>query len=866
MSLVFSIPESIINKAETSIFRIDRSVHFLWPALFTNILKGSSIMQRKNIEIPVIGMSCANCAANLERVLKKQDGVNSCSVNFAAERAGIEYDNEITDIKQIVGAVRETGFDVPLVESVFGISGMSCANCAANIERILNTKTDGIISATVNFATERLNIKYVLGAADEDIIRKTVENAGFSLFEIKETANDAGSEVEDPEKMARLRETADQKRKFLVGAVFTVPLFVLSMANDFGLLPNSGHSDGSLLLNWLFFMLATPVQFYTGIDFYRAGYRSLRSGAANMDVLVALGSSTAYFFSAAILFFPSISDHVYFETSAIIITLIRLGKMLESGTKGKTGEAIRKLMNLSPKTALLIVKGAEKEIPLKDVRVGDILLVKPGASVPVDGTVLEGASGVNESMLTGESMPADKKPGDSVTGGTVNCEGMLVVRAEKVGKDTALAGIIRMVQEAQGSKAPVQAVADRVASVFVPAVITIALAVFIIWFSVTGDITFSMMRLVAVLVIACPCALGLATPTAVMAGTGKGAECGILFRNASALQKVAACDTAVLDKTGTITSGKPRVSGIHAINGFTENEVLVMAASVEKYSGHPLASAITERAYDSGLELKDAADFVSESGSGVSGTVDGKRIMAGKPDWFYEKGIDISGISEFQELYYKNGESVAVITADGTVTGLIGIADTLRHDAADSVKRLEKEGLDVLMLTGDSEQAAISTGKKAGIDKVYSGVRPEEKTDIVRQLRHSGKKVIMVGDGINDAPALAEADAGMAMGSGTDVAIETADIIITGSSLSAVPLAVRLGKRTMAAIYQNMFWAFFYNIILIPVAAGALYSIESLPVMFRQLHPMLAAFAMAFSSISVVSNSLRLYRTPVDKI
>lgn len=822
-------------------------------------------MQPKTSEIPVTGMTCANCAANIERVLKKQEGVISCSVNFAAERARIEYDNEKTGLREIVESVKKAGFDVPLKESVFGVSGMTCANCAANIERILNRKTDGIINASVNFASERLSVRYASSVTDDDMIAKAVEKAGFTIFALNDSEN--GTE-DDPEKAARLKESMDQRKKFIAGAVFTVPLFILSMANDFGFFGAFDHSGKNYLLNWLFFGLATPVQFYTGIDFYRAGYRSLASGAANMDVLVALGSSTAYFFSVIVLFFPSVSDHVYFETSAIIITLIRLGKMLESGTKGKTGEAIRKLMDLSPKKALVLVNDSEKEIQLKDVKVGDILLVKPGASIPVDGTVVKGASGVNESMLTGEPLPADKKPGDMVTGGTVNCEGMLVIKAEKIGKDTALAGIIRMVQDAQGSKAPVQAVADRVAAVFVPAVIIIAVSTFFIWLSVTGDLTFSMLRLVAVLVIACPCALGLATPTAVMAGTGKGAECGILFRNGAALEKISGCDTAVLDKTGTITSGKPEVSRILASDGFTVDEILLMAASVEKYSGHPLASAIVRKATGAGLnpDLYEAENFISESGAGVSGTVEGKRIMTGRPEWFLEKGADLSGLSEEPELSCNRGESVAVVSIEGKISGLIGISDTLRHDAADAVKKMKQQGLSVVMLTGDSEKAAASVGKKTGIDEIYSGVRPEGKIDVVKKLKENGRKVLMVGDGINDAPALAMADASMAMGSGTDVAIETADIIITGSSLGTVPLAVRLGRRTMAAIYQNMFWAFFYNIILIPVAAGALYSIESLPLMFRELHPMLAAFAMAFSSISVVSNSLRLYRTPREKI
>ncbi|WP_027359516.1 heavy metal translocating P-type ATPase [Desulforegula conservatrix] len=821
-------------------------------------------MASKKSDLPVIGMTCANCAANIERVIRKMEGVVSCNVNFAAERVLVEYDDVKVALPDLIEAIKKAGFSVPVLESVFGVSGMTCANCALNIERILSRKTEGVLRASVNFATERLTVEHLAYSSCFEDIEKAVQKAGFRIFPIEKTETD-DDDGADPEKAAREKEAKDQKKKFIVGAIFTLPLFLISMASDFGLLGMTVHGGLAVYLKWFYFILATPVQFYTGIDFYRAGYRSLRSGSANMDVLVALGSSTAYFFSVAVLIFPAISDHVYFETSAIIITLIRLGKMLEAGTKGKTGEAIRKLMNLTPKTALLIENGIEREILLKDVRAGDTLIIKPGASIPVDGLVSDGASGVDESMLTGEPLPVDKKKGDKVTGGTINCDGVLRIVAEKVGKDTALASIIRMVQEAQGSKAPVQAIADKVAGIFVPAVIIIASATFFTWFAVTGDFTFSMMRLVAVLVIACPCALGLATPTAVMAGTGKGAECGILFRNGSALEKVAACDTVVLDKTGTITSGKPQVSRIFSMNT-DEKELIEMAASVEKNSGHPLAEAIVKKAEAEGLIIYETKDFLSHSGFGVSGTVNGSIIMAGKIEWFLEKGMELSGIKEESELCYGRGESVVAVAVNEKITGLIAISDTLRHDAAIAVDDLKNIGLNVVMLTGDSLPAAEAVASKIGIAQIYAGVTPEGKAEVVKNLKNEGKKIIMAGDGINDAPALAMADAGLAMGSGTDVAIETADVIITGSSLCTIALGVRLARKTMSVIYQNLFWAFFYNIILIPVAAGALYSLESMPLMLRQLHPMLAAFAMAFSSISVVSNSLRLYRTRRENI
>jgi len=620
-------------------------------------------------------------------------------------------------------------------------------------------------------------------------------------------------------------------------------------------------------VNWLFLALATPVQFYTGWDYYVGGFKSLKNGSANMDVLVAMGSSVAYFYSLALLFYPSLGQHVYFETSAVIITLIKLGKMLESRTKGRTGGAIRKLMGLRPKTAAIVVDGEEQVIPLAAVKVGDLVLVRPGERIPVDGVVMEGESSVDESMLTGEPIPVDKGPEDKVIGGAVNGEGLLKFEAKKVGKDTALAQIIRLVQEAQGSKAPIQAIADRVASVFVPGVMGIALCTFILWWMAGGEFVPAMIRMVAVLVIACPCALGLATPTAIMAGTGKGAEKGVLFKNSEALEMAARLNTIVLDKTGTLTVGKPSVVDISVAEGFegVENELLKMAASVEKGSEHPLGRAIVEEAHNRRIALLEPSSFKALRGHGVTARIEGHGLVqVGKPAWLRETGIGISRDVEDQIRSLEDqGKTLMVVASDNRFAGIIGLADTLKAESAEVVAELRHEGLKVVMLTGDNARAARVIAGKAGIDEVAADVLPDEKEGKIQELQAKGEKVGMVGDGINDAPALARADVGLAIGTGTDVAIETGDVILQSGNLKGVPRAIRISRATMTAIRQNLFWAFIYNIILVPVAAGVLYPFASLPGFMRELHPILAALAMAMSSITVVSNSLRLYRKKI---
>jgi Cu+-exporting ATPase len=565
------------------------------------------------------------------------------------------------------------------------------------------------------------------------------------------------------------------------------------------------------------------------------------------------------------LFFPVLGDHVYFETSAVIITLIKLGKMLESRTKGKTGGAIRKLIGLRPSTATVLTNSTECQVQIARVRAGDILLVRPGERVPVDGVVMEGESTVDESMLSGEPMPVDKTSGSSVIGGTINGYGLLKFRATRVGKATALAQIIRLVQEAQGSKAPIQALADRTAAIFVPAIIAIAILTFFLWWGITGNFVPAMIRMVAVLVIACPCALGLATPTAIMAGTGKGAERGILFKNSQSLEMATRITTIILDKTGTITMGKPSVTAIIPLGSPDryQDQVLEMAASIEKGSEHPLGKAIVNEALKKGLVLTDPQNFKSTSGAGVEAIIRGGRVKVGKPEWFSETAAlpesDKAAILSLQS----GGNTVMMVSVEGQLWGLVAVSDTLKPESASAIQELRRQNLKVIMLTGDNRMTAASIARQVNIDSVEAEVRPEEKSSVVKTWQEKGEKVGMVGDGINDAPALAQADVGFAIGTGTDVAIETADIILSSGSLAGISRAIQLSRLTMKTIRQNLFWAFFYNIILIPVAAGILYPFEFFPAMLRQLHPILAALAMAFSSISVVSNSLRLYQSKI---
>ena len=815
-------------------------------------------MAYETITFPVTGMTCANCAANIERGVRKLDGVRDVNVNFAAEQTTVSFDPKLLYFRDVIAKIQGAGYTVTTSKSEFPVTGMTCANCAANIERALNKKRSGVVNASVNFATERVFVEYVPAVVTFDEITEAVQKAGYGAV-----APDDSFEEEDAEKAARDAEIRDQTRKFVVGLLFALPLFILSMARDFNLLGIWSHAAW---VNWLFWVLATPVQFYTGWDYYVGGWKSLKNRSANMDVLVAMGSSVAYFYSFAVLIFPSLGQHVYFETSAVIITLIKLGKMLESRTKGRTGGAIRKLMGLRPKTATVLEDGTEKEIPLTRVKKGDIVIVRPGERIPVDGVVLEGESAVDESMLSGESLPVDKQAGDLVIGGSINSEGLLKFKATGVGKETVLAQIIRLVQEAQGSKAPIQALADRIAAIFVPAVIVIALITFALWWSIAGEFVPAMIRLVAVLVIACPCALGLATPTAIMAGTGKGAEKGVLFKNSLALETATKLDTLVLDKTGTITRGKPAVMDIIPFDPVckTEDQLLKLGASVEKGSEHPLGKAIVNEARNRGIDFFDPQDFKASGGLGVQAFLNGSFVRIGKPQWLQDSGIDLEVAQDRINGLQSAGKTVMVVAQDNQLCGLISVSDTLKPDSKAAIQQLHAQNLGVVMLTGDNLQTARAIASQVDIDDVLAEVRPEDKASTVKGLQAKGLKVGMVGDGINDAPALAQADVGLAIGTGTDVAIETADVILSSGSLTGVSRTMRISRATMKTVRQNLFFAFLYNMLLIPVAAGILAPFDFFPIFLRQLHPILAALAMALSSISVVSNSLRLYNTELE--
>jgi P-type Cu+ transporter len=803
-------------------------------------------------QVPVGGMTCANCAMNIERGVKKLDGVSDVNVNFAAEEATVTFDARRLKPDDIIARIQKSGFSVTTQTIEFAVGGMTCANCAMNIERTLNKKVPGVMSASVNFASERATVSYLPNLTSIEDMAAVLDKAGFTAIWLQ-----GDDSAQDTEQLARRQEIRVQKQRFWVGVSLTIPLFLLSMARDFSLIGVWSHGAW---VNWCFWGLATPVQFYTGYDFYQGAYKSLRNLTANMDVLVALGSSVAYFYSMAIMVF-GLEGHVYFETSAVIITLIKLGKMLEAVNKGRTGAAIRKLMDLSPKTAIVIRENKEEEIALALVRRGDKLVVRPGESIPVDGIVTEGESAVDESMLTGEPLPVDKKIGDSVTGGTMNQFGQIKFDATRVGKETALSQIIRLVQQAQGSKAPIQALADKVAAVFVPAVIMIALITFCAWWLAVGDGVQALIRLVAVLVIACPCALGLATPTAIMAGTGKGAQQGVLFKNSESLQTVSAIDTVVLDKTGTITQGKPIVTDVVVVSGskMDKESLLQAAASVEQGSEHPLGKSIVQAALDKHITLWPPDRFRAHGGAGVQAEHQKQTWRVGKPSWFDEMGWLTQELEATVTRLQQEGKTAMAVFGNETPVGVIAVADTLKDDSKDAVAELNAQGLAVIMMTGDHYLSAKAIAQGVGIQQVLADVRPEDKAEKVRELQAGNQhKVAMVGDGINDAPALARADVGIAIGSGTDVAIETAGVILSGGSLKGVAKAIAISRQTMRTIRQNLFWAFAYNILLIPLAAGVLNPFEQLPSILRQLHPILAALAMSLSSITVVANSLRL--------
>jgi len=815
-------------------------------------------LAQQHVELPVVGMTCARCAANVERTLgKKVPGVAQASVNFGTETASVDYDPEVTNLEDMAQAVKDAGYQLILPETKrhveLPVVGMTCARCAANVERTLAKKVPGVAQASVNFGTETLSVDYDPAQTSLEDMAQAVKNAGYELI----LPAEGEAVMEDAEAQARAAELAAQRRFFWVGVAFTLPLFIISMSRDFGLL---GAWAGAAWVNWFFFALATPVQFYTGGGFYVGGYKSIKGGAANMDVLVALGSSAAYFYSIAVLLVPGLGHHVYFETSAVIITLIKLGKLLEAKAKGQASAAIRKLMDLAPKMArVLDAEGNEKEVPAGSVQKGQTVVVKPGEAIPVDGTVISGDSAVNESAMTGESIPVDKHQGDQVFGATVNQQGLLKIKATGVGSETALAQIIRLVRQAQGSKPAIQRLADQVSAVFVPTIIVLALITLAVWWIMTGQFVPAMIRMVAVLVIACPCALGLATPTAIMVGTGKGAGLGILFKNSEALETAHKLTKVMLDKTGTITKGEPQLTDWLPM-GLGGDEALSLAASTESGSEHPIAQAVVVGAKDKGAAISEPTGFKAVSGHGVEASVDGRKVRVGKPSWFPQAGAQVE--REVARLS-SEGKTVMLVEVNDQVAGILAVADQEKPHALEAINDLKQMGITPVMITGDNRLAAAAVASRVGIDQVVAEVLPENKEAEVRAAQEGGAVVAMVGDGINDAPALARADVGIAIGTGTDVAMEASDVTLVGGELTGVSRAIKLSKATMATIKQNLFWAFFYNAALVPVAAGVLHQVTWLPIFIRDLHPVLAAGAMAFSSVTVVTNSLRLGRKKI---
>lgn len=796
----------------------------------------------KETNLQISGMTCAACATRIEKGLNKLEGVEAANVNLALEKSAIKYDPAKINVADIQKKIQDLGYGIVTEKAEFDITGMTCAACSARIEKGLN-KLDGVLKANVNLALEKATVEYNAAVLAPSGIINKVENLGYGAS-VKEDKTEASDH--------RQLEIKKQTRKFITSAILSLPL-LWAMAVHFSF--TAFIWVPKLFMNpWFQFVLTTPVQFFIGRQFYIGAYKALKNKSANMDVLVALGTSAAYFYSLYLSILSLVGkEHqmeLYYETSSILITLIILGKLFEAKAKGRSSEAIKKLMGLQAKTAIVERAGVEQEISIEEVKVGDIVHIKPGEKIPVDGKIIEGASAVDESMLTGESVPVDKGKGDTVIGATLNKNGFLKVEATKVGRDTALAQIIRVVEEAQGSKAPIQRLADQISGVFVPIVVSLAVLAFLVWFfwAAPGDFASALQKMIAVLVIACPCALGLATPTSIMAGSGRAAEYGILFKGGEHLEMTHKISTVVLDKTGTVTNGTPVLTDVFTAEGVKGDDLLALAGSAEKQSEHPLAQAIVQGVKEKGISMKAVTEFEAIAGFGIRARVDGKTVLVGTRKLMEQHDISIDGALDRMEKMEKMGKTAMIAAIDGQYAGIIAVADTIKETSKTAIRRLKDMGLEVIMITGDNLQTARSIAAQAGIDQVIAEVLPEGKADEIKKLQKQGKVAAMVGDGINDAPALAVADIGMAIGTGTDVAMEAADITLIRGDLNSIADAIFMSKKTIRNIKQNLFWALAYNTVGIPIAALGF------------LAPWLAGAAMAFSSVSVVLNALRLQK------
>jgi len=830
------------------------SIYFNPPTLCSNIsiraYKEDKSMAKKTFKIE--GMTCAACAKAVERATKKLEGVTESNVNLATEKLDISFDDAKTSVEAIQKAVDKAGYKaiIEAVTKTLRIEGMTCTACAKAIERSTK-KLDGVIDSSINFATEKLTITYEPSKLRTSDIKRAVEKAGYKALD-DETVTDSHKEEKENE-MKKLW------RIFVVSAVFTVPLLVIAMGHMLGLKlpeiidPMMNPRNFAMIQ----LLLVTPVVIL-GNRFYTGGFRSLIRRNPNMDSLIALGTSAAFLYGLFAVYKIFQGDvmythDLYFESAAVILTLITLGKYFESVSKGKSSEAIKKLIGLAPKTALIVRAGEEVEIGIDEVETGDIIMVKPGEKMPVDGEVIEGTTSVDESMLTGESIPVEKNPGDKIIGASINKNGTIKYRATKVGKDTALSQIIRLVEEAQGSKAPIAKLADIIAGYFVPVVMALAVISGLGWYFYGETTVFALTIFISVLVIACPCALGLATPTAIMVGTGKGAEYGVLIKSGIALETAHKIQTVVLDKTGTITEGKPEVTDILTTEGMDRDILLQLAASAEKSSEHPLGEAIVKAAEKKGLQLKKIENFRAIPGQGIEVHIEGMALFLGNRKLMDEIKIGLGDLEEISRKFAAEGKTPMYTAINGKLAGIIAVADVVKESSAKAIAKLKEMGIEVVMLTGDNKMTAEAIAKQVGIDRVLSEVLPENKAEEVKRLQQEGRKVAMVGDGINDAPALAQADVGIAIGTGTDVAMESADIVLMKSDLMDVPTAIQLSKKTIRNIKQNLFWAFGYNVVGIPVAMGILHIFGG-----PLLNPMIAGAAMSFSSVSVVTNALRL--------